>query len=330
MGAASQDIIHSVMAAFRLPRPCEWRLLPKSAVKRDGLVRVAFGEHPPVLARLHDPELYLRADIENQTLFRSFLHAGGIPVPKLYRDRRGRLFTDFRIDDETWLVTVEEWIAGEPPHAVTPSLITLLGSTLARMHLTAASCAVSFGHGTGMSLFSESDEYDRNAGRLRSSVERLGLESAGSAGLFAVWGLARERLSGLWPGLPRGPVHGDFAEYNVLLDETEDLKAVLDFNRAGDDVFVNEVVHACLRFPSFGDEGHDRANIARFMNAYESVRSLSETERLAIPYLIAVIRMFRSREVSQILEAAEKGETEKVLRHLDRLKRLAEPGRLLG
>jgi Ser/Thr protein kinase RdoA (MazF antagonist) len=40
--------------------------------------------------------------------------------------------------------------------------------------------------------------------------------------------VARGRLAGLWDDLPAGPVHGDLVEHNLLLDETENVKAVLD------------------------------------------------------------------------------------------------------
>lgn len=325
MGIAFEDNILYVLSAFGLPQAREWRLLPKSAVKRDELVRVSFDGHRPVLIRFHDPGYYHPGAIDCQTLFRSRLHAGGVPVPALYRDRAGRLLMDLVSRGETWTVTVEEWIDGEPPHSVSPSLVSILGSTLAKMHILGGSYGPLFGHGTDLSLFGERDEYAENAGRLGEALEASGTEMPPA--LKHAYDLARERLAELWEDLPAGPVHGDLAEHNLLLDETENVKAVLDFNLAGDEVFINEVVHTCLRLPSFGDESHDRSYAARFLRAYEEVRPLSVTERLAAPYLVTIIRPFRLREVRPIEEAARHGDMGVVRRRLGRLTQLADPYR---
>ncbi len=45
MGIAFEDNIQDVLSAFGLPRASEWRLLPKSAAKRDELVKVSFADH---------------------------------------------------------------------------------------------------------------------------------------------------------------------------------------------------------------------------------------------------------------------------------------------
>lgn len=325
MGIAFEDNIRAVLSAFGLPQPREWRLLPKSAVKRDQLVKVSFNGHGPVLVRFHDPKYYRAGAIDSQTLFRSRLHAGGVPVPALYRDKTGHLLMELVWRGETWTVTVEEWIDGEPPHSVTPSLVSIMGSTLGKMHFLAGNYGPLFGHGTDLSLFGEHDEYKENARRLRKALEATGLEMPSA--LMDAYDLARERLAGMWGDLPSGPVHGDLAEHNLLLDETENVKAVLDFNLAGDEVFVNEVVHTCLRLPSFGDESLDRDFAARFLRAYEEVRPLSAKERLAAPYLVTVIRPFRLREIRPIEEAARHGDVAAVRRRLSRLTHLADPYR---
>jgi hypothetical protein len=167
------------------------------------------------------------------------------------------------------------------------------------------------------------------AGQGRIATIR-GLGPRTEARLFGPWSLCRQRLGGVWPDLPKGPVHADFAEYNVLLDETENIAAVIDFNLCGDDVFVNELVHACLRLPSSGEDEDDRFGIARFIGAYETLRPLSASERLAVPYLISVIRPFRWREVRPLVRAADRGDGPSTLRHLARLEGLLEPARLLG
>jgi Ser/Thr protein kinase RdoA (MazF antagonist) len=294
------------------------------------MVRVGFRERPAVLVRFHDPRYYRHRDIEQQTRFRSHLHSLGVPVARLYPDNVGGLYRDFRLEGEDWPVTVEEWIDGEPPQAITLPLVSLMGKTLARMHAAAPGSGVEFGHGSGMSLFVDSEQYAANAERLRSAFDEFGLSRDARTSLFGPWELARERLRALWPMLPRGPVHADFAEYNLLLDETENIAAVIDFNRAGDDVFVNELIHACLRLPSAGQDHQDRENVTRLVAAYEETRTLSDDERRSIPYLITVIRPFRWREVSPLLKAADRPDANALARGLTRLARLADPRRLVG
>lgn len=324
MSLASPGSLRRVLVAFGLPEPADWVLLRRSAVKRDEMVRVAFSApHAPALVRFHDPKYYRRSDIEHQTRLRSHLSALGVPVPRLHTAINGDLFIVVTMHEEDWPVTVEDWVDGEPPQAVTFPLISGMGRTLAAMHAAASGSGVDFGHGTGMSLFTDDDQYARNAARVRAISAQTDIEQERLTLLFGSWDRARGRLREMWPNLPAGPVHADFAEYNLLLDRTEDIAAVIDFNLAGDDVFVNELVHACLRLPSSGEEDRDRDNWKAFITAYESVRTLSVQERLAVPYLVTVVRPFRSREVSPLFRAAEKGDGETVARGISRLARLA-------
>ena len=330
MDLVTRDILKRTLSQFQMPGPSECVPLRKSAVKRDQMIKVEFRDRPAVLVRFHDPRYYRHADIEHQTSLRSFLHSRGIPVAELFRTADGALYLDVELQGEVWPVTVEEWVAGEPPAAVTPALITLMGRTLGRMHLAAPDSGVSFGHGTRMSLFTHEERYAANAASLRGVFDGAGLGDHARALLFEPWERARDDLRRIWPGLPGGPVHADFAEYNLLLNETEDIAAVIDFNRAGDDRFVNELVHACLLLPSSGQDEHDRDSFRRFVSSYQEVRALSPDERLAMPHLIAVIRPFRSREVSPLLKAAEKRGTDALRAGLRRLSHLADPSVLLG
>jgi Ser/Thr protein kinase RdoA (MazF antagonist) len=326
----SQDSLRQVLSDFGLPELADWRLLRRSAVKRDEMARVGFGEHPAVLIRFHDPQYYRHSDIEQQTRFRSYLYSTGIPVARLYHTSDGALYRDLRLSGEDWPVTVEQWVDGESPQTVTLALVALMGQTLSRMHAAAPGSRVWFGHGTRMSLLVDGEQYAANAGMLRDVFCEFGLGHDAQSLLFDPWEVARERLRSLWHDLPRGPVHADFAEYNLLLDETENIAAVIDFNRAGDDVFVNELAHACLRLPSSGQDEHDRVNLSRFVAAYEEVRPLSDRERLSIPYLITAIRPFRWREVSPLLKAADKPNADALRQGLARLVRLADPSTLMG
>lgn len=329
MGLASLDSLRQVLKEFGLPEPVEWHLLRKSAVKRDEMVRVAFSDLRPVLVRFHDPGFYRHSDIEQQTRLRAHLSAKGIPVPRLHPRSDGSFFCDFASMGEDWAVTVEDWIEGEAPQTMTLRLISNMGETLASMHSAAVDSGAEFGRGTNMSLFTEKEQYVSNAERLRAALSGLGIDRGQQSGLFDAWEPARESLRGLWPALPRGPVHGDFAEYNLLLDQEENIAAVIDFNLAGDDVFVNELIHSCVRLPTSGEEEHDRANLSAFLGAYETVRPLRAEERAALPYLVTVIRPFRWREVSPLLKAAERGDRETIQHGLERLARLAEARRLV-
>jgi len=325
----STDILDWTLSQFRLPIPCGFRALPKSALKRDIMLKVEFKDGPSALVRFHDPLYYRHKDIECQTKFRSFIHSEGIPVARLHTTADGALYLDVEIKDEIWPVTVEEWVAGEPPSAVSPALVALMGRTLGRMHLAAPESGVSFSHGTRMSLFAEGDMYYANAVNLWNVLDEAGLVTGAKSTLFDSWRRAREELRGMWDSLPAGPVHGDFAEYNLLLDETEDIAAVIDFNRAGDERFVNELVHACLSLPSSGQDDHDRDNFHRFVSAYEGVRPLSQEEKRAIPLLITVVRPFRTREISPLLKALRSGDEKSALAGLRRLSRLADPSALV-
>ncbi len=86
-------------------------------------------------------------------------------------------------------------------------------------------------------------------------------------------------------GLPRQVVHGDFAPSNVLVANGR-VTAVLDFEIAGRDLRVNDVVAGVLQCAGVPEHQLFDRRVAEFHAGYAQAVDLTEQERAAVPDLI--------------------------------------------
>ncbi len=102
-----------------------------------------------------------------------------------------------------------------------------------------------------------------------------------------------------FPGLPRGPVHGDLFRDNAIFD-TGRLCGVFDFYFAGVDVMLFDVAVCandwCLVDPA-GDRRLDQSLLGALLEEYAAVRPLTSEEREAWPAMLraAALRFWLSR-----------------------------------
>ncbi|MEK9171417.1 MAG: phosphotransferase [Patescibacteria group bacterium] len=110
--------------------------------------------------------------------------------------------------------------------------------------------------------------------------------------------------------LPKGITHGDMHLGNVLVNpkEPDNIYAILDFEEAGDDLFVVDLARSILGVCYSEDENSLAIELVKAeINGYESVRKLHEDEKMLLPEAIkyatdACIKWFRENGYERYVE----------------------------
>lgn len=123
----------------------------------------------------------------------------------------------------------------------------------------------------------------------------------------------RSVLQKVWSSLPQGAVQGDFCYYNMLKQQ-DGTYSILDFNLAGNEIFLNECIAVGV-YHSWHVPYTGRLNAAerfrKFIAAYEAKRPFTSLEREHFNPLLAIIRAFRFDRIEDgaiLKETAEKNQ----------------------
>src|SRR5581483_6534621 len=205
------------------------------------------------------------------------LSARAVPTPEPLRDGEGRSIT--LVGEKP--AAVFPWIDGAIvcQKSVRPAHARAVGAALAKLHVAGEGIA------GGEGRFRVEDIRRRLFGirdpRFRDAVMEL---------MAAMDRWVAKRAT----DLPRGLIHGDLFRDNVLW-QNDSLTALLDFESAADGPFAYDLAVAILAW-CFGDD-FDRELVKAMIEGYESVRTLSSSERegLLAEACIAAIRFTTTR-----------------------------------
>jgi len=237
-----------------------------------------------VLRRQH-----LNADvarIEFQLALQQHLADHGFPTSRLVETASGR---PFAVDGDgvPWLLF--EHIAGSEYDFARPEHVAEAARTLARFHLITESFQR---EAPGPEYKAPLRECWANATRdLQGLAELLQGEAAEELAYLSGWW--RDVLHE-WPlarldALPSGWLHGDFHGRNLVFDG-DDVAAVFDFDDVDRGPYAYDLAAGLLKF---GRESRSsltiRSDFARaFIDAYATLRPVSDEERAALPVLVAM------------------------------------------
>lgn len=219
--------------------------------------------------------------IERQSMFSETMRAHGISTPTRYR-ANGRYCNAFTYRDQPCIVTIEDW-CGEELRYITPDIAHQIGALMARMHTLSLEHPCRIGHGT---LFSAAYENDVDAfPRFCALTRDERLDQAVSARIRALHDEKLAKLRAVWETLPKAAVQGDISINNLVL--TADGLTVFDYNNAGDEVLISDLVMeglltACeMDLPEGVPSSEREALFPAFLAGYLSVRPLSDAESAA-------------------------------------------------
>lgn len=246
--------------------------------------------------------------------FNRYLADAGIPVAKML-DRDGWYSYPSYLNEETQLVSIEKYIDGKEIDEVTDGIAQQLGRLLAEQHVSSEQSGFTFGYSSEWTLmdgehvtYEEISENYECFLELIESAKGYGYEGALLYQITDVYHEKRRMLEKMWNELPRGPIQGDWCPYNMVVDSTEKIVGIFDFNIAGDEAFVNELasLHAY-----YGERGSD------LVQGYETIRPLNNIEKETYPVLLSVILPFRFDRTNSIIALMKAKEDKAVMEKLD-------------
>lgn len=205
----------------------------------------------------------------------------GIPCPDVMPCRDGSLLFEFA-GKQGCIVSC---LSGDTLESLNQAQLLSSGSALAALHLAGAN-------------FDEHRDNPTGMGWLRETVDTVLPKVRERYGDEAV-NLLRDELrfqqSRTWEGLPDGVIHGDLFVDNILF-EGDAVSGIIDFYYAHDAPYALDIAIA-LNAQAVLPDSDDQSRIKAYLEGYQRVRQLSQTEESALPGLLrlAALRFWVSR-----------------------------------
>ena len=282
-----ESVIHSVLELYGLDTVFseQKEYINYNGEHGDNLVKVILSVllkngKRVVIKILHEQDDLLkdRAKIEKQSAFSEFMRQNGIKTPMRYM-ASGRYCNEYIYNDLPCNVTVEDW-CGEEIMEINTDISYKIGELMARMHILSSENKCEIGSGTLFSAaywndvdsFQEFCEIGKNENLDQTIVEQI----------KKLHDEKLEAIRAVWDRLPKAAVQGDISINNLVYGEDELI--VFDYNNAGDEVLISDLVMEGLLTAYEMDlpEGTDQSCREQFfpalLNGYLSIRKLSEEE----------------------------------------------------
>jgi len=242
-------------------------------------VRLESGKRVVIkILREDDDPVKEHEKIEKQSEFAEFMRENGIHTPLRYRTGGGYC-GELVFEGIPCHVTAEDW-CGEVITEINTGLSYRIGELMARMHVLSFENQCEIGCGTLFSAagWNDVDSFDEFCKLCKN-------EHLDHAVIGQICKLHDEKLDGIrkvWDRLPKAAVQGDIS-INNLTDAPEGL-IVFDYNNAGDEVLVSDLVLEGLLtayemdLPKGADSHCREEFFPAFLSGYLSVRKLSSEE----------------------------------------------------
>ena len=217
--------------------------------------------------------------VEKQSDFSEMMRHHGIRTPVRYM-ADGKYVTPFYYHDLPCMVTVEDW-CGEEITEITTDIAYQIGVLMARMHTISLDNNCEIGHTT---LFSAAYWNDVDAFPEFCKIAKdENLEQSVVTRIKALHDEKLKRIRAVWETLPKAAVQGDISINNLVINE--DGLTVFDYNNAGDEVLISDLVMEGLltayemELPNGTPITYREKLFPALLEGYLSVRPLSEIER---------------------------------------------------
>lgn len=219
-----------------------------------------------------------REKIEKQSAFSEFMRQSGIITPKCYM-ANGRYCNEYFYGNLPCNVTVEDWCGEEIPE-INTEISYKIGELMARMHILSLKNEYEIGCGT---LFSAAHRNDVDAFEDFCKIcENEHLDQSVVEQIKKYRNEKLEAIRDVWDKLPNAAVQGDISINNLVYEEDE--LTVFDYNNAGDEVLISDLVLEGLLtayemdLPEGADQSCRKQLFPAFLDGYLSIRKLSEEE----------------------------------------------------
>lgn len=215
---------------------------------------------------------------EKQSSFSEVMRSHGIRTPARYQVD-GKFCVRYVYHNLPCIVTVEDW-CGEEITEITTDIAYRIGELMARMHTLSLENSCEIGHRT---LFSAAYWNDVDAYSDFCEIsENEHLDQSNVARIKMLRDEKLARIREVWESLPKAAVQGDVSINNLV--SSEDGLIVFDYNNAGDEVLISDLVMEGLLtayemdLPEGVPESCRELLFTELLKGYLSVRTLSEAE----------------------------------------------------
>lgn len=282
-----ESTVKSVLELYGFPRDVREQkvYINYNGEHGDGLLKVilsvCIGDDRRVVIKMLRESEGLDAErdkIERQSIFSEKMRSSGIRTPRRYM-LNGRYCNQIEVNGRACNVTVEDW-CGEELTLINPEIAFSIGSLMGRMHRISLENQYEIGCGT---LFSAAYWNDVDAySEFCRICEDCRLDQMLVEQIKANHDEKLDAIRSVWERLPKAAVQGDISINNLVWQDR--VLTVFDYNNAGDEVLVSDLVLEGLLtayemdLPD-GESKEFRENLfPAFLKGYLSVRRLSELE----------------------------------------------------
>lgn len=219
-----------------------------------------------------------RAKIEKQSAFSELMRKNGIITPMRYMSN-GKYCNEYLYNNILCNVTVEDW-CGEEIKEINVDISYKIGELMARMHIVSLENKFEIGYGT---LFSAA--YRNDVDVFENFCKICKNEHLDQSVVEQIKNLRNKKLDVLravWDSLPKAAVQGDISINNLVYGENE--LTVFDYNNAGDEVLISDLVLEGLLtayemdIPKGTEQSCREQFFPALLKGYLSQRKLSEEE----------------------------------------------------
>lgn len=279
------DVIETILKLFDIHENVVGQKPFIYAIENDGRIKLIFrvtlsdGRYLVVKILREDDDMQSEMQkVEQQSCFSETLRRCGISTPTRYM-ADGKYVAAFTYRNLPCLVTVEDW-CGEEIAEITTDIAYKIGELMARMHTISFANKCEIGRGTLFSaaywndidVFPDFCEITKNEKLDQTIVNQIKM----------LHDEKLKRLRAVWETLPKAAVQGDISINNLV--QSEGGLIVFDYNNAGDEVLVSDLVMEGLltayemELPNGIHASYREKIFPSFLKGYLSVRPLSETE----------------------------------------------------
>lgn len=273
----------------------EWKLLadgPDHPVPYDVIRKIIYIEledcNKYVMKFVREP-VFTTQIIEKQSAFSDLLIKQGINTPHRIT-ANGHYCVTYEKDNLTMDVYIEEWVGEKIPH-LTMELYKNTGAIIGRIHRISQDSGFIIGFSL---LYNEITERDTSFSRLWRNDNLRIIPKEQYDCMLEIYNRRLACIKKVWCDLPRAAVQGDIYSCNNIALNNDGL-VVYDFNLAGDEVLIGDILQCWFRTIFDEKIEDDLEKLSRdqmwkeFILAYQEERTLTENEKLYIPDVYAIL-----------------------------------------
>lgn len=245
----------------------------KSGIENATFV-VAANDEKRFVLRIYRQNRKTDREMVRELEFMERLRAKELPVPKVYKNIRGANITEIELEGTAWKAILMEFKPGFHAKNYSRKVIELLAKFQAAMHLEGLEFAKSLNDTKALKYLAETEfTHLITEEKLKDQKRAAFIERA------------KKFRYDFDHSLPCGYSHFDYDVENILVDDSDNITGILDF----DDMQYAPVV-MCLAYTLWTVLlAEDNQAVKKYIDAYEQTRQLSREERKAI----APIMLFR-------------------------------------